>query len=55
MSEVIEQIETDQTGRFLVVDGTHVNAWANTRQWTEDGEVDGAAWGNMMETSTATK
>ncbi len=45
MSEVIEQTETDQTGRFLVVDGTHVNAWANTRQWIEDGEVDGAAWG----------
>lgn len=45
VSEVIEETETDQAGRFLVVDGTHVEAWANTREWIEDGDVEGAAWG----------
>ncbi|MGH2668124.1 MAG: transposase, partial [bacterium] len=33
------------TGRFLVVDATHVWAWANTRRTIHDGDVEGAAWG----------
>lgn len=45
VSEVMEKTETDQAGRFLVVDGTHVEAWANTREWIENGDVEGAAWG----------
>ena len=45
VTEVIDETETDQAGRFLVVDGTHVDAWANTREWIEDDDVDGAAWG----------
>lgn len=45
MSEVIDETETDQAGRFLVVDGTHVDAWANTREWIDNDDVDGAAWG----------
>lgn len=44
-SEAMEKTETDQTGRFLVVDGTHVDAWANTRENIENGELEGAAWG----------
>ena len=45
VSEVIDETETDQAGRFLVVDGTHVDAWANTREWIEKDDVEGAAWG----------
>lgn len=45
VSEVLETTETDHAGRFLVVDGTHVEAWANTRDWIENGDVEGAAWG----------
>lgn len=45
VSEVIGETETDQAGRFLVVDGTHVDAWANTREYIDNDEVDGAAWG----------
>jgi hypothetical protein len=32
-------------GTYAIVDGTHVEAWANTRQEIEDGAVDGASWG----------
>jgi len=28
-----------------VIDGTHIAAWANTRDEIEDGDVDGASWG----------
>jgi hypothetical protein len=45
VSEVLAKTETDHAGRFLVVDGTHVEAWANTREWIENGDVEGAAWG----------
>jgi IS5 family transposase len=45
VSEVLAKTETDHAGRFLVVDGTHVEAWANTRNWIENGDVEGAAWG----------
>ena len=45
VSEVLATTETDQSGRFLVVDGTHVEAWANTREWIDNGDVEGAAWG----------
>jgi hypothetical protein len=45
VSEVLAKTETDHAGRFLVVDGTHVHAWANTREWIENGDVEGAAWG----------
>ena len=30
---------------FVVIDGTHIAAWANTRDETENGDVDGASWG----------
>ena len=33
------------SGRFLVLDATHVFAWANTRRTIEDDMVVGAAWG----------
>lgn len=44
-SEVIERSGSDDQTRVLTVDGTHVEAWANTREEIEDGEVEGAAWG----------
>jgi len=33
------------TGRFLVVDATHIYAYCNTRKNTDNNPVDGAAWG----------
>ena len=38
--------EHDHAGEFIVIDGTHIAAWANTRQEIENGEVEGASWGN---------
>jgi len=35
----------EHAGEFVVIDGTHVAAWANTRDEIEDGEVEGASWG----------
>jgi hypothetical protein len=32
-------------GEFVVIDGTHVAAWANTRDEIENGDVEGASWG----------
>jgi hypothetical protein len=37
--------EAEQSGRFAVVDATDVDAWANTRQEIDDGDVEGASWG----------
>ena len=34
------------TGRFLVVDATHIYAYCNTRKDTNKYPVDGASWGN---------
>lgn len=45
ISEVSDTVDTAHVGEFPVVDGTHVDAWANTRDWIEDGVVEGAAWG----------
>jgi hypothetical protein len=44
-SEVLERTNAGEETRVLTVDGTHVEAWANTRVEIEDGEVEGAAWG----------
>ncbi|MDL0129248.1 transposase (plasmid) [Halobacterium sp. MBLA0001] len=35
----------DHAGEFVVIDGTHIAAWANTREEIADGEVEGASWG----------
>jgi transposase len=37
--------EQDHAGEFIVIDGTHIAAWANTRGEIENGEVEGASWG----------
>ncbi|MFW6385276.1 MAG: transposase [Halodesulfurarchaeum sp.] len=37
--------EEEHGGKYAIVDGTHVEAWANTRQEIEDGAVEGASWG----------
>jgi len=29
----------DHAGEFVVIDGTHIAAWANTREEIDDGEV----------------
>lgn len=42
-SELLEV--DDHGGQYAIVDGTHVEAWANTRQEIEDGAVEGASWG----------
>lgn len=34
------------TGRFLVVDATHIYAYCNTRRYTDYHSVEGAGWGN---------
>jgi hypothetical protein len=36
----------DHGGEFVVIDGTHIAAWANTRDEIEDGDVEGASWGH---------
>ena len=36
----------DHAGEFVVIDGTHIAAWANTREEIENGDVEGASWGN---------
>ena len=43
-SEVLARSDAGDETRVLTVDGTHVDAWANTRQEIDDGEVEGAAW-----------
>ena len=35
----------EHAGEFVVIDGTHIAAWANTRDEIEDGDVEGASWG----------
>jgi len=35
----------DHAGEFIVIDGTHIAAWANTREEIENGDVEGASWG----------
>ena len=35
----------EHAGEFVVIDGTHIAAWANTRDEIENGEVEGASWG----------
>jgi len=35
----------DHAGEFIVIDGTHIAAWANTRDEIENGDVEGASWG----------
>jgi hypothetical protein len=37
--------EHDHAGEFVVIDGTHIAAWANTREEIENGAVEGASWG----------
>jgi len=37
--------EYDHAGEFIVIDGTHIAAWANTRDEIENGDVEGASWG----------
>jgi hypothetical protein len=36
----------DHGGEFVVIDGTHIAACANTRDEIENGDVDGASWGH---------
>jgi IS5 family transposase len=38
-------VEHDHAGEFVVIDGTHIAAWANTREEIENGDVEGASWG----------
>jgi hypothetical protein len=35
----------DHAGEFVVIDGTHIAAWANTRDEIENGNIEGASWG----------
>jgi hypothetical protein len=35
----------DHAGEFVVIDGTHIAAWANTRDEIENDDVEGASWG----------
>lgn len=35
----------DHAGEFIIIDGTHIAAWANTRDEIENGDVEGASWG----------
>ena len=37
--------DCDHAGEFVVIDGTHIAAWANTREEIENGDVEGASWG----------
>jgi IS5 family transposase len=37
--------EADHGGKYAIVDGTHVEAWANTREEIENFEIEGASWG----------
>jgi len=39
------QAEKIVNGRYLVVDATHIFAWANTHKTIYDGDIPGAAWG----------
>lgn len=33
-------------GEFVVIDGAHLAAWANTREEIDDGDVEGSSWGH---------
>jgi len=35
----------EHAGEYVVIDGTHIAAWANTRDEIENGDVEGASWG----------
>jgi hypothetical protein len=35
----------EHAGEFVVIDGTHIAAWANTREEIQNGDVEGASWG----------
>jgi len=37
--------EHDHAGEFIIIDGTHIAAWANTRDEIKNGDVEGASWG----------
>lgn len=37
--------DAEQSGRYAVVDATDIDAWANTRQEIDEGDVEGASWG----------
>uniref|UniRef100_UPI001F4C93C3 transposase n=1 Tax=Halococcus thailandensis TaxID=335952 RepID=UPI001F4C93C3 len=39
------QSDHEHGGEFVVIDGTHIAAWANTRDEIENGDVEGASWG----------
>jgi IS5 family transposase len=42
-SEVLA--DHDHAGEYAIIDGTHIAAWANTREEIENGDVEGASWG----------
>ncbi len=42
-SELLDEYE--HAGEFIVIGGTHIAAWANTRDEIENGDVEGASWG----------
>lgn len=37
--------DADHGGKYAVIDATDIDAWANTRQEIDDGDVEGASWG----------
>jgi len=37
--------DEEHGGEYAIVDGTHVEAWANTREEIENFEIEGASWG----------
>jgi len=37
--------ETDNAGKYEIVDATHIHAWINTRQNVENDDIEGATWG----------
>jgi IS5 family transposase len=45
--ELVRELMDDGVikGKYLVVDGTHLLAWINTRRRVEDGEIENASWG----------
>jgi len=47
--------EHDHAGEFVVIDGTHIAAWANTRDEIDDGDVEGASWGHQKGNSMGTR
>jgi len=45
----------DHAGEFVVIDGTHIAAWANTREEIDDGEVEERVGANTRGSSTGTR